>query len=93
MLHVNLGREDVISDGIKTTLRALVKSDANSSGASIISGEEAYANRVLDLPISLDLYQAAKPITDTIGVTRTFKDVIDYFKVPESETPSGFRIE
>jgi len=93
MLHVNLGREDVISDSIKTTLRALVKSDTKSSGASIINGEEAYANRVLDLPISLDLYQAAKPITDHIGVTRTFKDVIDYFKVPEGETPAGFRIE
>ena len=93
MLHVNLGREDVISDSIKTTLRAFVKSDTKSSGASIISGEEAYANRVLDLPISLDLYQAAKPITDHIGVTRTFKDVIDYFKVPEGETPAGFKIK
>jgi len=93
MLHANLGRENVISGGIKTTLRALVKSDVNSSGASIISGEEAYANRVLDLPISLDLFQAAKPITDVVGVTRTFKDVIDYFKVPEGETPAGFRIE
>ncbi len=93
MLHVNLGREDVISGGIKTTLRALVKSDTKSSGASIISGEEAYANRVLDLPIPLDLYQAAKPITHAIGVTRTFKDVIDYFKVPEGETPAGFKIE
>ena len=93
MLHVNLGRENVISDGIRTTLRALLKSDADGSGATIISGEEPYANRVLDLPISLDIYQAAKPVTSHIGVTPTFKDVIDYFKVPESETPAGFRIE
>ncbi len=93
MLHVNLGRENTISESIKTTLRALVKSDTNSSGASIISGEEAYANRVLDLPISLDLHQAAQPITRTIGVTRTFRDIIDYFKVPEGETPAGFRME
>ncbi len=93
MLHVNLGRENTISESIKTTLRALVKSDTNSSGASIISGEEAYANRILDLPISLDLHQAAQPITRTIGVTRTFRDIIDYFKVPEGETPAGFRME
>lgn len=93
MLHVNLGRENAISDSIKTTLRALVRSDTNSNGASIISGEEAYANRALDLSISLDLYQSAKPVTRTIGVTRTFRDVIDYFKVPEGETPAGFRME
>ena len=93
MLHINLGRENTISESIKTTLRALVKSDANSSGASIISGEEAYANRVLDLPISLDLHQSAQPVTRTIGVTRTFRDIIDYFKVPEGETPAGFRME
>lgn len=43
---MNLGRENVISGSIKATLRALVKSDTNSSGASIISGEEAFQDMV-----------------------------------------------
>ena len=93
MLNVNLGRENPLTDDIKATLRTLIKKDEKESGASIINGEEAYINRVLDLPIPLDLYQAMKPVASRIGVTPAFRDVIDYFKVPDGETPAGFRME
>ena len=93
MLHVNLGRENTLTGDIKATLRALLKQGANENGASIIDGEEAYVNRVLDMPISLNLHQAMKPVASNLGVTQTFRDVIDYFKVPDGETPAGFRME
>jgi hypothetical protein len=41
----------------------------------------------------LDAYFAAQPLTRHLGVTATFRDVVDYFKVPEGQTPAGFRIE
>lgn len=88
----NYGRINLLDKGIRASLRALT-SDTKDEGASIISGEEAYADRVLDLPITLDLFEDLKCITKRIGVTGNFRDVIDTFKVPENETPQGFRIE
>ncbi len=59
----------------------------------MINGEEGYVNRILDLPVTLEMLDEMKYVTKMIGVTRNFREVIDYFKVPESETPQGFRIE
>jgi hypothetical protein len=88
----NYGRENLLHEGIRASLRALT-SDRKDEGASVIGGEEKYVQRVLDLPITLDLFEDLKFITKKIGVTRNFKEVIDYFKVPGNETPQGFRIE
>lgn len=88
----NYGRENLLNGGIRTSLRALI-SEKKGEGASLISGEEKYVNRVLDLPVTLDLFEDVKFVTRKIGVTKNFKAVIDCFKVPEKETPQGFRIE
>ena len=88
----NHGRENLLHGEIRTSLHALV-SEKKGEGASIVSGEEKYVNRVLDLPIELDLYVDLSCITKAIGVTKNFREVIDYFKVPANETPQGFRIE
>ncbi len=88
----NYGREHVMDEGIRTSVRALL-SDKKGEGASVINGEEGYVNRVLDLPVTLEMLDEMKYVTKMIGVTRNFREVIDYFKVPESETPQGFRIE
>ena len=88
----NYGRENVMDEGIRTSVRALM-SDKKGEGASVVSGEEGYVNRVLDLPVTLEMLEEMKYVTKMIGVTRNFREVIDYFKVPESETPQGFRIE
>ena len=88
----NHGRENLLHGEIRTSLRALV-SEKKGEGASIVSGDEKYVNRVLDLPIELDLYVDLSCITKAIGVTKNFREVIDYFTVPANETPQGFRIE
>ena len=88
----NYGRETVMDAGIRTSLRALM-SDKKGEGASVISGEEGYVERVLDLPLTLELFDDMKYVAKMIGVTGNFREVIDYFKVPAGETPQGFRIE
>ena len=88
----NYGRVRLLDEGIRASLRALT-SDKKDEGASVIGGEEKYANHVLDLPITLDMFEDLKFITKRIGVTSNFKAVIDFFKVPDGETPQGFRIE
>lgn len=91
-LMPSYGRENVMNEGIRTSLRALL-SDKKGEGASVINGEESYVNRVLDLPITLEMLEEMKYVSKMIGVTRNFREVINYFKVPELETPQGFRIE
>ena len=86
------GRDNLLNEGIRTSLRAMVSATPDE-GASIISAEEEYVNRVLDLPVTLDLFADMRFVTQKIGVTKNFKEVIDCFKVPEKETPQGFRIE
>lgn len=88
MLHVNFGRENLLAGRIRTTLKTLVSGDT-----TIINGEELYVNRILNLPITFDLYKEVKSFVKYLGVTQAFRDVIDYFKIPEEETPAGFRIE
>lgn len=59
----------------------------------IISGDEEYVRRALHLNISLEEYEFLQRSVKYIGVSKRFKDVIDLFKVPERETPAGFKIE
>jgi hypothetical protein len=88
----NYGRENLLSGEIRASLRAMI-SGKKDDGASVISGEEKYVDHILDLPITIDLYEELKFAGRKIGVTKNFKEVIDFFKVPEKETPQGFRIE
>ena len=88
----NHGRENLLYGEIRTSLRALT-SDKKDEGVTVVSGEEKYVNRVLDLPVELGLFEDLSCITKAIGVTKNFREVIDYFKVPANETPQGFRIE
>ncbi len=83
MSNVNLGREDALEGNISSTLGSLAKAERDDAD---------YVNKVIDLPISLWLYEDLKPHIKSIGVTKNFKEVIDYFKVKEG-TPQGFRIE
>ena len=86
MSNVNFGRENALEGNVSATLRALLGTE------KIVKGEVDYVKKVIDLPISLKLYEDLKPHAKLIGVTKNFKEVIDYFKV-EKGTPQGFRIE
>ena len=71
-----------------------IKITAQTLGVPMVKGEESYANRIKDFPIDVDLFLDLQKLgVKHYGVTEEFKKVVDYFKVPEGETPAGFRIE
>lgn len=81
-------------NGIKLMLKSLVSArDPKESVAVIIDSEKEYVNRVLNAPLCTDQYKFLKSAIRYVGVTKNFKEVIDYFKVPANETPAGFKIE
>lgn len=79
---------------IKLYLRTLLSShDTNENSVSVITGDKEYVDRVLNTPLSADSYSFLKEHVRYVGVTRNFREVIDYFKTPAGETPAGFKIE
>ncbi len=88
---VDSSRAHVIDNSIRTSLRALIGGD--DAGASIIDSDGKYLDRVLDFPMDICDFVELEQMTRKLGVTEQFREVIDDFKVPEKETPAGFRIE
>jgi len=79
---------------IKLLLKSLVTAqNPKESVATIINSDTDYVNRVLNTPLSLEHYNFLKNIIKYVGVTKNFREVIDYFKVPATETPAGFKIQ
>lgn len=60
---------------------------------TIARGEEKYAARLFDKPISYQTFNHIKEFGKTITVSENFKEVIDYFEIPDNEIPAGFRID
>ena len=71
----------------------VIKSSIRNLGFTPVSGEENYVERILDLPLEGREFKELAKAADYIGVTREFRKVIDYFKVPAGETPAGFEVE
>jgi len=79
---------------IKLSLKTLLTSyGQEGSIAKVIDADNAYVNRVLDAPISAEHFDFVKKNIKYLGVTKNFKEVIDYFKTPANETPAGFKIQ
>jgi hypothetical protein len=78
---------------VNYSLKAFLKNDLSVTGANIARGEEVYINRVLNHSIDAGMFKEFKDNLQHLGVTDNFKEIIDYFKIPEGETPPGFRIE
>jgi hypothetical protein len=79
---------------IKLYLRTLLSShDNKENAASVIAGDNEYVDHVVNTPLSADHYSVLKKYVRYIGVTRSFREVIDFFKTPSGETPAGFKIE
>lgn len=70
----------------------LIKSSIHSLGLTPVSGEESYINRVMQLPLELNEFKTIQGMANYIGITQQFKEVIDYFHVPEGEIPAGFEV-
>lgn len=62
-------------------------------GLPLAPGDERYARRVLQRPMSLDTLRSLQGSAHAIGVTREFREVVDHFRPPETETPAGFRVD
>lgn len=69
-------------------LRSLLGDDI-----TYVRGDEAYVNRAIDHEIQLEEFKLLSNQIKYIGVTEEFKEIIDYFKVPEGEVPAGFKIQ
>jgi hypothetical protein len=81
-------------DQIKLLLKSLVTAqNSKDSVATIIDKDKDYVNRVLNAPLDIEQYKFLKDIIKYVGVTRNFREVIDYFKVIATDTPAGFRIQ
>lgn len=78
---------------VNYSLKTFLKNDLSATGANIAKGEEDYVNRVLNHDIDAGMWKEFKDNLQYLGVTKNFKEIIDYFKIPAGETPPGFRIE
>ena len=56
-------------------------------------GDEVYIRRLWDLLLPKEDYDRLKNTARYLGVSNRFRDVIETFRIPENETPAGFRIE
>jgi len=75
-------------------LKTLLESyDNRENTVSVINGEEEYVNRVLNTPLSEEHFTFLKNHVKYVGVTRNFREIIDFFKTPAGETPAGFKIQ
>jgi hypothetical protein len=87
-----LGRVRPLDMAIRATIGSMIASGGSVSGANTAQGDDKYLDHVLDIPLSLCAYKEVSSIARCIGVTRNFREVIDYFKVPAQETPAGFKL-
>lgn len=74
---------------VKYTLSSLY----GHGGRPVVSGDESYVDRILGHEIDRQLYDELLLRNAALGVTKGFKEVIDYFHGPANETPAGFRVE
>ncbi|NLA47937.1 MAG: transaldolase, partial [Bacteroidales bacterium] len=79
---------------IKLYLKTLMTAhDKTESAATVINSDKPYVDRVMNAPICRDQYSFLKEATRYVGVTKNFREVIDYFKTPAGETPAGFKFQ
>jgi hypothetical protein len=81
-------------DQIKLLFKSLVTTqNPKDSVATVIDKDQDYLNRILNMPLCVEQYKLLKDLIKYVGVTKNFREVIGYFKVPANETPAGFKIQ
>ena len=74
-------------------LSSLVGSAAPTGRITLIQADEQYFHRAEHIPLAFDTLQQLMQQVSHIGVTSTFRKVIDYFHPAYAEIPAGFRVE
>ena len=74
---------------IECKLRTLLESENIQQE----EGDIPYLRRVYEHPLCHDTYLKLRNVVKAAAVTREFRAVVDLFKVPEGETPAGFRVD
>src|SRR5665647_505844 len=74
-------------------IRYSVKSLFGSNQKEIICGDENYVRRVEETPIAEEQFFKLLPFVKYVGVTKNFREIVDYFIPNAAGTPAGFRIE
>jgi len=93
MKSPNLGLARPLDGNLVVPVRGLIRKSSDGEGLAVVAGEEAYVSRVAEVPLSSDLAGEIQFFGRRIGVTKNFREVVDYFKTPADETPAGFRID
>lgn len=73
---------------IHVTLDALYK-DICEKG-KVVEDSWKYMERIRQIPMPIDAYLKIRDIVRAIGVSDEFKEIMEYFQVPEGELPAGF---
>lgn len=78
---------------VSVPTKALYTSGSESAPMKVRSGDESYIDRIKDVALDSADYDSLGRYGRTIGASRQFKEIVDYFKTPDGETPAGFRLE
>ena len=76
-----------------SSLKYTLSSLFGPGGRPVAAGDEDYADRILSHAIDAQLFDEMQLRGSALGVTKNFREVVDYFRVPAGETPAGFRVE
>lgn len=73
-------------DSVSCSLGSLVK----NSTINMVAGEEAHLGRISNIALSFDAFMELGQRVKYIGVTDDFKEIMEFYHVPENELPAGF---
>ncbi len=86
-------RQGRTHDEVQCTLSSLAGATTGDERITLVPGDEDYVYRAYRFPLSFRTYHELLQSIRHIGVTPSFRRVVDYFKVPNGELPAGFRVE
>ena len=77
----------------RQTLKCKLRTLLESEDIRQEEGDIPYLRRVYEHSLCHDTYLKLKSVVKVAAITREFRAVVDLFKVPEGETPAGFRVD
>lgn len=78
---------------VRCTLSSLIGAEGRMRRVGIIPGDEPYVSRTFHFPLAFSVYSELLNVVDYVGVSNSFRRIIEYFEVRDGELPAGFRLE